>query len=226
VSAPETRRDEILQRLLLEESSPLEAFDRSELAGDAAARAELEELLEGAVRLESLGATERVTRAANPVDREAEERALDRFREHLASKARAPRSRLGGRRLAALLAAGLVLMLGVRFLLAPDESPDPDTPLGGGPRIEILVPVGDVESFAEVTWSGERPAKARFVVRVYDGAGAEIAASPRLEENRWLPAEESWTRWPAEIRLRVELHGEGPDELLDRSAEVRARRSP
>jgi hypothetical protein len=128
--------------------------------------------------------------------------------------------------LAALLAAGLVLMLGVRFLLAPDESPDPDTPLGGGPRIEILVPVGDVESFAEVTWSGERPAKARFVVRVYDGAGAEIAASPRLEENRWLPAEESWTRWPAEIRLRVELHGEGPDELLDRSAEVRARRSP
>ena len=41
MSAPMERRDEILQRLLLEEPDPLAAFARSELAGDATARAEL-----------------------------------------------------------------------------------------------------------------------------------------------------------------------------------------
>jgi hypothetical protein len=227
VSVPADRRDEILQRLLLEESSPLEAFDRSELAGDAAARAELEELLESARRLDSLGADARAANARGPVDPAAEERVLTRFREHLASETRPRRPRLHGGRLAALIAACLVLLLGVRFLFPPSAEPHPDTPLGPGTHLEILAPVGDVDSFAEITWSGELPSRARFVVRVYDGAsGAELAASPPLEENRWLPAEETWTKWPADIRLRVELLGEGPDELLARSCEARARLSP
>jgi hypothetical protein len=223
------RRDEILRRLLLEEADPLAAFAHSELAADAGARAELEQLLEAQRRVQALAGNEReALRPSGPgsAARQAEERVLARLREHVATQKpvpSAPRRRVN---VALLLAAALALFLGGRWLAAPE--PEPDTPLGSGGHIEVL----PVATFGEIawTWTGKRPAGSRFVVHVFDGAASgldgEVASSPPLEQNRWTPAEDEWTRWPDEIRIHVELWGPGPNELLERSLEVRARRSP
>ena len=87
-------RDALLRRLLLDEPDPLAAFARSELAGDASARAELEELLDAERRVRALAADEREARrpsAPGSAERAAEERVLERLRSHLAAQATDPK---------------------------------------------------------------------------------------------------------------------------------------
>ncbi len=233
MSAGMDRRDEVLRRLLLEETDPLVAFAQSELAGDESARTELEELLGTRRRLEGLAAEERDALRPSPpgsAELQAEQRVLERLRAHVAAQAAPRRARKPRLNVVLLLAAVLALVLGWRWLAVREPEPGPDTPLGPGARLEILVPVGPVATFGEIAWSGERPDGAHFVVRVSDGTpagnGAEVATSPPLEQNRWTPAEDAWKRWPTEIRLRVELHGSEPGAPLARSQEVRARLLP
>jgi hypothetical protein len=240
-------RDALLRRLLLEEADPLAAFARSELAGDASARAELEELLDAERRVGAIAAAERAAlrpSAPGSPERAAEERLLERLRSHLAeqapvrkspqvpaaapaqSKAPPARTRPFGPKLAWLLAATLALILGWRWIAGRETEPDPDTKLGNSEDLVIDTPV---TSYGEITWKGKLEADGYFVVRVLDGTPGvtddKVASSPPLVENRWVPAEDEWTRWPDEIRIFVESWGPGPNELVGRSLEVRARHS-
>jgi hypothetical protein len=236
-------RDALLRRLLLEEADPLAAFARSELAGDASARAELEELLDAERRVGAIAAAERAAlrpSAPGSPERAAEERLLERLRAHLAEKepVRTPVRRAAPMherserkpfaKIALLLAAMLALFLGWRWFGGSDPEPDPDTKLGSEVEISIREPV---LWSGEIAWiSDELPANAHFVVHVLDGtpgnAGTEVDVSPALRENHWTPTEAQWTSWPDEIRIQVELRGLGPDESYGSSDEVRARRSP
>jgi hypothetical protein len=234
MSASMDRRDEILQRLLLEEADPLAAFARCELAGDERARAELVELIEARRYVEGAAADEReILRpsATGSAERAAEDRVLERLRAHVAAQASARQPARTARtpvaKIVLLLAAALALFMAWRWLAGGAESePDPETRLGGGDRLAIEVPV---TTFGEITWRGKLEAGGHFVVRILDGTpggkGDEVASSPPLKENRWTPAEDAWTHWPDEIRIFVESWGPGPNELVGRSLEARARRS-
>jgi hypothetical protein len=281
------RRDEILQRLLLEEADPLAALARSELAGDVNARAELEELLDAERRVRALAAEEREARrpsAPGSAERAAEERVLERLRSHLAAQSAefkglldverrvqalaaderaalqpsAPGSpeRLAEERvlerlrehvgvqpparrkrnplanLVLLLAAALALFLGWRWLAGGEPEPDPDTKLGSQVRTEVQIEIQEpVRWSGDIAWTINRmPANAHFVVHVLDGTpgstGDKVDASPPLQQNHWSPTEAEWTSWPDEIRIYVELRDPGSNVPPERSPEVRARRSP
>jgi hypothetical protein len=236
MSAPMERRDEILQRLLLDESDPLAAFARCELAGDATARAELVELLEAQRRVQGIASDEReMLRPSAPgsAERAAEDRMLERLRAHVGAQPPARRATRTDRnpfaKIVLLLAAALALFLGWRWLAGGEETePDPNTKLGGGEGLEVE----PVTTFGEITWKGKLVERGYFVVHILDGTpGAsgddEVASSPPLKENRWTPAEDEWKRWPDEIRIFVESWGPGgPSDLRARSHEVSARRSP
>ena len=110
-----------------------------------------------------------------------------------------------------LIAAAAAVML---WLGAPGTSDDPPVEprvlggLEGG-----LAPSGSVASFADgFRWSLERPANGWFVVHVYadpgDGAlGEPLLVSPRLDVDRWQPAEEEVRAWPEKILWEVRSFG-------------------
>jgi hypothetical protein len=105
---------------------------------------------------------------------------------------------------AATLAAGILLYLGIAELRGRQRSHVPDTPLGGN-EIRLLAPVGLVDAWGTFRWSGARPADGWFVVRVFDADAAE--AEPRIVSDRIRGYE--WTPAPDELgtlrNLRWEL---------------------
>ena len=232
VNDPEDAREELLMRLVSDEPSPLEAFERSELAGDAEARRELEELLAIADRYETLGHREHadLREATEQGVARAEDRTLEALRAHVRGAGSSPPGTGSGTRWIAALAALALAALGGWWMTRSDPEPDADTPLGGGEALAIEAPIGQVPDFAEVRWTGELPRDGYFRVSVFDAGDPEqeeaLAHSPELRENRWPVPEHEWRTWPTTIRLYVEAFGETAGDLVERSREVRASRTP
>ncbi len=209
--------DEALERVL-EATEPRRAFEGSPLAGCAACREELEDLLGLTGELDGLGRSERDgLREGLALPGVLPGRAEAALRAHAARGAgerRRTMRRVIGLAAALVAASALVLVLRAR------EGPLPD---GGflGDDAETAQPEGAVEDFSSFSWTDALPAEGWFRVVVYREDAAELASiaeSPRLAEPRWSPPPSLHASWPDSIVWKLEIHrGSGPGDLAGSS---------
>lgn len=245
----EEEREELLMRILDEESF-LESDELNErLAADPELRVLVDEVMKLRSALDAAAETAREDlEASRPVDDAAAQRVRARVhdlaREALVSDRAAGRAADGKRssgkpfglaKWTILAAATLALLIALQARFSNDPPMDPMDPdrsarsdrdrVTLGSSLADLAPSGEVGRFDTFRWSFDDIGAGRFEVQVFRFDTGELVTMERgLKEARWQPSAERTGAWPSKIRWTVTAY-DASGAMLD-SAQASAERSP